>query len=82
MDKDEEKRLMQVIAAEVRAARGRAGLSRSEAARRSGISLSSLNRWERAERPIPVPELFDLCAVLGTTPQQIMSAAQRAFYGN
>lgn len=54
MDKDEEKRLMQVIAAEVRAARGRAGLSRSEAARRSGISLSSLNRWERAERPEPI----------------------------
>ena len=80
MDTEDEGRLAAAIAAELRAARGRSGLSRTEVSRRTGISLASLNRYELGKRPIPIPELYDFCRTVGGSPAEIMSAAQRVFY--
>lgn len=79
MDAEELERLRQAFASELRAARGRAAMSRTEVARKSGVSLSSLNRYESGERTIPLPELNDVCEVLGVEPEQIFHAAQRVF---
>lgn len=79
MDKKDMDRFLKAFAAELRAARGRAALSRTELARKSGVSLSSLNRHEAGLRPIPLPELNDVCEVLGVEPEQIFHAAQRVF---
>ena len=79
MDTEELERLREAFASELRAARGRAATSRTELARRSGVSLSSLNRYESSERTIPLPDLVDICRVLDVPVEQIFDAAQRAF---
>ena len=79
MDAEELERLRQAFASELRAARGRAAMSRTEVARKSGVSLSSLNRYESGERTIPLPDLVDICRVLDVPFEQIFDAAQRAF---
>lgn len=79
MDTEELERLRKAFASELRAARGRAAMSRTELARRSGVSLSSLNRYESSERTIPLPDLVDICRVLDVPVEQIFDAAQRAF---
>ena len=79
MDTEELERLREAFASELRAARGRAAMSRTEVARKSGVSLSSLNRYESGERTIPLPDLVDICRVLDVPVEQIFDAAQRAF---
>lgn len=55
----------QLIAAEVRAATARAGLTQAELARRTGISGQSIRRKLKGERGFAAEELVDIANVIG-----------------
>lgn len=76
MDTESADRITQAIAAELRAARGRKDITRDELADRSGVSRSSVWRYEKGEREVKVIDLYALCEVLGVSPSTILQAAQ------
>lgn len=48
------------LGARIRAARERAGVSRTELARRLGVHLNTLARWEAGERVVPADALVKI----------------------
>jgi len=63
------------IGAKLRQYREEAGLSLAEAARQAGVSSHRLRAYELAERPIPLPDLEALAAVLDVPVQHFMDTS-------
>lgn len=63
------------IAERLREARESQGLSLKEVARRTGISVSRLRRYEKGEVGIPIPELEQLAEVLGLRMSELWKEA-------
>ena len=63
------------IAAELRAARARRGVTMDDLAARSGLSKSSIVRFEHGERTPTVVHLVILARALDADPAAIVSAA-------
>lgn len=63
------------VAAEVSRLLGMAGISRVEAANRSGISPTTLDRRLTGHSPFTVPELDVLAALLGVTVSDLFTKA-------
>ncbi|WP_067696457.1 helix-turn-helix domain-containing protein [Nocardia jejuensis] len=60
---------------ELRAARARRGLTRPQLAEASGVAVSTIQRFERAERSPDMHQLFALCNALDISPLEIMDRA-------
>lgn len=67
-----------MAAAEVRAAIARAGISREDLARATGIEPRSLARKLRGTSPMGVDELADIARALGIRPSDLFRAAVTA----
>lgn len=63
------------VAAELRAERARTRLTVREIIERTGISKSSVLNYLNGQRDIPVPALFEICAVLGVDSGDILDRA-------
>lgn len=72
----ETERVTAAIAAELRAARARRGMTRDELAERAGVSRSAVFRIERGERVVRMDQLFQLAAALDADPADILQQAQ------
>lgn len=58
------------LAANLRAARERVGISQVVLSRRSGVDLSHINNLENAHRDATTATLLRLARALGTTPSE------------
>lgn len=66
------------IAAEMRAAVSRSGVSRRDLAERVGMVPDTLYRKLRAERSFTIEELLDLAAALGVAPSALLPRTEVA----
>lgn len=66
------------VAAELRAARARVGITYAELISATGIAQSTLQRYLKGERDIPLPAFKDLCRALGVAPRCIFDLAEKA----
>lgn len=64
----------QIIAGEVRAAMGRAGLNQSELADQIAMSRAALSERLSCKRPFNTDHLYEIAAVLGVDPLSLMRA--------
>lgn len=62
------------IARWLRKAREAAGLSQSEAARRSGVTADAISKWERGEKGIMAENFVSLAVVYGVTFEDMPNA--------
>jgi DNA-binding Xre family transcriptional regulator len=63
------------VAAELRAERARTRVTVREIVERTGISKSAVLNYLNGQRDIPVPALFEICAVLGVDAAEILDRA-------
>lgn len=63
------------VGAELRGLRAKRGISREELAKRTSLSLRTIQRIEGGEKSPTVRELDELCSVLGTTQRAFITAA-------
>lgn len=63
------------VGEELRAARGRRGLTRPQLAEASGVAVSTIQRFENGERSPDMHQLVALCGALGVSPLEIMGRA-------
>jgi transcriptional regulator with XRE-family HTH domain len=63
------------VGEELRAARGRRGLTRPQLAAASGVGVSTIQRFENGERSPDMHQLFALCNALGVSPLEVMDRA-------
>lgn len=66
-------------AAELRAAQGRAQLTDTALAKRSGIPVVTLRRYLKGERDAPMSAIFKLCEALGIEPGRLLDDALKNF---
>ena len=66
------------IAAEVRAAAARAGISNAELAQRTGMSHQSVLRKMRGERPVSVEELIQIANAVGCRASDLLPRQKQA----
>ncbi|RYB89313.1 XRE family transcriptional regulator [Nocardioides glacieisoli] len=64
------------IADQLRAERAVAKLSRSELARRSGLSGATVERLERSERTMRIDQLLAICDGLEVKPASFLARAE------
>lgn len=55
----------------IRAARVNAGLTQDQMAERLGVSLTTLNAWERGRKSIRPAYLYAICQITGFEPGDI-----------
>ncbi|GAB2525397.1 helix-turn-helix domain-containing protein [Nocardia sp. NPDC059240] len=63
------------VGEELRAARGRRGLTRPQLATASGVAVSTIQRFENGERSPDMHQLFALCDALDVSPIEVMDRA-------
>jgi transcriptional regulator with XRE-family HTH domain len=80
----EERLLMRVLGDELRSCRLRRGLTRKQLNRRlpSEISMQTLATYELGTRQCSIVRLFEICGVLGTPPQDLMSRVYERVHAN
>lgn len=66
------------VAAELRAERARKGTTYAALIADTGIAQSTLQRYLKGERDIPLPAFQDLCLALGVSPRIIFERAEQA----
>lgn len=71
-------RFNEAVAAELRAERARKGSTYAEIIEATGIAQSTLQRYLKGERDIPVPAYMDLCRALQVDPRLIFERAEKA----
>lgn len=71
--------LQRVIAAELRAAVARAGLTKEEVAKLSGLSLSTIGRLLSGSRSVDTLQLFKIAKAVDADPGDILDAAQAQY---
>lgn len=64
------------VALELDAMRRYADVTQAELAKRSGLSLRSVQRYLDGERPIRIDDLAHLAAALGADPLEVFTRAQ------
>lgn len=69
------------IAGEIRALRGRRGISQAELRERAGFSRSTMGRIEAGERDVEIAELMAIAAALGVTAAELLQAVQDSLEG-
>lgn len=69
---------VQAVAAELRAERARKGTTLAQLVEDSGIAQSSIQRYLKGTRDIPVSALVDICRVLDVSPRLIFERAEKA----
>lgn len=69
------------IAGEIRALRGRRGMSQTELRDRAGFSRSTMRRIESAERDVEIAELMAIASALGVTAADLLQAVQDSLEG-
>lgn len=67
-----------LVAAELRAERGRSKLTVDNLITKTGLSKSAVLNYLNGKRDIPTPALFELCSALGVDPRVIFERAQEA----
>ncbi|MCW2286991.1 helix-turn-helix domain-containing protein [Leucobacter luti] len=68
----------QAVAAELRAERARKGITLAQLVEESGIAQSSIQRYLKGTRDIPVSALIDICRVLTVSPRLIFERAENS----
>lgn len=63
------------LAAQLRAERAAADISQLELSSRTGISLSTIQRYERGSREIPMPVFAAIVAALGADSVRVFTEA-------
>lgn len=76
VEKDHSAGLNGAVAAVLRGERAATGLTLDQLAEKSGISLTSVQRFLQAKRDINVAVLAALAEALDTTPEAVVAAAQ------
>lgn len=66
------------VAAELRAERARKGITYAAIIASTGIAQSTLQRYFKGERDIPLPAYQDLCRALGVSPRLVFERAEHA----
>lgn len=66
------------VAAELRAERARKGITLAKLVEGSGIAQSSVQRYLKGDRDIPIAALYDICNVLTVDPRVIFERAEQA----
>lgn len=66
------------IASEIRAWRGRRGMSQAELIKASGLSRSTIGRIENCEKDVDIPQLRAIAAALNVDWLRILTDAQAA----
>lgn len=64
--------VIQLVAANIRRARKRAGLSQEELAHEAGIDRTYVSQVERRQRNLTITMLAKLAAALNTTPDRLL----------
>lgn len=67
-----------IVAAEVRAAMGRAGVNQTQLAKRINMSPSALSQRLTADRPFTTDHLFEIAEVLGVDPLSLLKRPEAA----
>lgn len=70
--------IREAVAAELRAARARARITRPKLVELTGVSKSAIERLENGSRDMDIPQLVALTSALGTNPVEFMDAVYRA----
>ncbi|MFB7720723.1 helix-turn-helix domain-containing protein [Nocardia sp. NPDC056100] len=65
--------LNRAVGGELRAARGRRGMTRPQLAAVSGVAVSTIQRFENGERSPDLGQLYALCTALEISPQEIVA---------
>jgi transcriptional regulator with XRE-family HTH domain len=65
----------EIVLGEVRAQLARAHLSQQDVVQRSGLSQSTVSRRLNGSTAFTLPELFDMCGVLGMSVTELLLAA-------
>ncbi|WP_268960885.1 helix-turn-helix domain-containing protein [Rhodococcus spongiicola] len=69
------------IAGEIRALRGRRGMSQTELRERAGFSRSTMRRIESGERDVEIAELMAISTALGINAAELLQAVQDSLEG-
>lgn len=69
--------LSEALAAQVRAERAAAGLSRDELSERAGVPVSTLRRIESGERVATITQLAQVAGSLGLLTSQLVARAEQ-----
>ncbi|ASN72035.1 hypothetical protein 7S2_42 [uncultured Caudovirales phage] len=69
------------IGGEIRALRGRRGMSQTELRERAGFSRSTMRRIESGERDVEIAELMAIATALGVTAGSLLQAVQDSLQG-
>ena len=72
---DTAERKYEIVLGEVRAQLARAHLSQQDVVHRSGLSQSTVSRRLNGSTAFTLPELFDMCAVLGMSVTELLQKA-------
>lgn len=67
---------VKAVAAELRAERARKGTTLAQLVEGSGIAQSSIQRYFKGTRDIPVSALVEICRVLDISPRLIFERAE------
>jgi transcriptional regulator with XRE-family HTH domain len=67
----------EIVLGEVRAQLARAHMSQQDLVHRSGLTQSTVSRRLNGSTAFTLPELFDICAVLGMSVTDLLVSAQR-----
>lgn len=70
--------IREAVAAELRAARARARMTRPQLVKLTGVSKSAIERLENAERDMDIPQLVAITAALGVDPVRFMQDVQNS----
>ncbi|SLD50561.1 transcriptional regulator, y4mF family [Mycobacteroides abscessus subsp. bolletii] len=73
------KRIQLAVAAELRAAVARSGLTQEAVADQAGLSRSTVSRLLKGSRSADVTQLFKIAGVVGAEPGELLDAAQREY---
>lgn len=71
-------RFAAAVAGELRAERARRKISYAQIIRETGIAQSTLQRYLKGEREIPVPVYMDICRSLGVSAAALLDRVQDA----
>lgn len=70
------------VAAELRAERGRTGTTLGRLVEETGVAQSTIQRYLKGKRDIPMTVLADMCRTFGVSARTIFERAEKAIEEN